>query len=90
MEETKQAVALGHEAEVFLSSNLGKRIKERAQREADAAKDALVQVEPDNKTRIIELQNIVVRFESFESWLHEIITIGDAAYEAYQMSEAVD
>ena len=90
IQKIKEDVALGEETKQFLLSPLGRKIQTRAQYEADAAKNALVNVSPNNIARIIELQNIVVRFESFESWLNEIITVGDTAYDEYQLWQAED
>ena len=83
----ENTIALGQEAEIFLDSTLGKILQERAEAEVAAAKDELVNVDPTDVARIIELQNIVVRYGSFKSWLMEIIVGGRNAYDEYVSSE---
>lgn len=85
--EIKEAVALGVEAENFLNSSLGRTMIARANIEVEAAKNALVDVDPGDVSRIIELQNIVVRFRCFESWINEVIVAGEVAYDEYKQGE---
>lgn len=82
----REQVAIGVEAEEFFNTPLGAEIKKNAQEEVDAALEALVNVDPTNVSRIIELQNIVVRFRTFENWMNGLIVAGKLAYEEYQMS----
>jgi hypothetical protein len=73
-----QAV-LGKDAEQFMASELGRTMLGIAQQEADAAMLELKRVYPWRRRRIGDLQAVIRRAESFETWLRELFVRGQQA-----------
>jgi len=73
----------GEDANKFLNSNFGQYILGQADLEAEAAKEELVSVDPNNKAEITKLQNIIWRCRAIESWVKSAVDMGDSEYKEY-------
>lgn len=65
--------------------SLWKFIIERAAREADAAIDSLVNIDPSHIGEIAQLQAIAIRFRTMEAWMNETIEFGVHAAQQFNM-----
>ena len=79
----------GDDAERFLKSNFGQYILGQAELEADQAKEALTDVDPDDKKTINKLQNRIRRSRSLRSWIINAIEQGNAEYIEYIQAQQV-
>ena len=76
-------VALGMDAEAFMDSDLGREFLNVVSDRAIAAMDVLKRVKPSEfKTldqfarAVLDLQNEVLRAETFEEWIVEVVETG--------------
>lgn len=83
----EEVIAMGHQAELFFQSELGRYIEEMAQQEVENASDKLAVVDPTDVEEIRKLQNTIAKFVSFKQWLINAIAEGDAAYHEYLSEE---
>ena len=83
----ERAIALGKQAEIFLSSELGRHIEELARLEVEEASDKLAEVDPYDVKEIMRLQNVIARHISFKQWLYSLVAESDAAYQEYLDAE---
>jgi hypothetical protein len=70
---------LGHEALMFLRSNVGKYLHGRAQLQVTEAKEAVLECNPDSffgRRKIKRLQNEAAQGLAFIRWCTDIITEG--------------
>jgi len=74
-----ETAVFGQQVEQFLSSEIGRYLIDRAEREAEHAADALKTVHPWRTRRIRELQNIIWVSERVQKWLGEAILDGRQA-----------
>jgi len=81
--DNAEVIALGMEAQQFTSSSLGRYLIGCAERDANKAMNLLMKADPTNTSEIIKLQSTITRLRDFESWLDEVITAGNMAYQAY-------
>lgn len=72
---------LGTDAKEFMDSELGRTLVGLATQERDEAMEQLKTVWAWRKNRIRELQAIIWRCDSFESWLGSLVTAGRVAIE---------
>ena len=86
-EELIDAAVLGDEGQKFIKSALGKKMLDMAVEEVIAAQEALEKIEPMNQVKITELQNRAWRARSFEQWLFELISRGEAALAAFRQQQ---
>ena len=77
-----ETAILGHQAEAFVASDVGRYLIARAEYEAAEANAALKSVFPLRWRRIMQLQNEIYRAESVQRWLMDAITDGAAAERA--------
>ena len=82
-QEKFEAVALGHEAKLFLTSDLAQYITDSAEIKVIDALDALSQVDPTDTKEIIRLQGIIQQFGHYDRCLKEIVATGDSVYQEY-------
>jgi len=80
-EELTQVI-LGDDAETFVTSDLGQKVIELSRRDVDAAALELIDVDPEDKKKVREIQNRIWRATQFEAWLKEIITTAREVLEA--------
>lgn len=78
---------LGRDAEVFLSSDLGRYMLARVEEEEQEALDALANVAAWRRRRISDLQAKLWRARSFKNWLTELIVAGKQALEQLETPE---
>jgi len=71
-----ETAIFGKEVQEFLSTNVGKFLVQRAEKEAEDATQALKRVFPLRWRRITELQNRIYRAESIQAWIGEAIMDG--------------
>jgi len=83
MDEQKELISLGHEADMFLSSKLGTYVKERAAIEIEQATAKLVSVDCNDVIKIRNLQTIVRMNQAFLQWLGDASFAGKVAYSEY-------
>jgi len=83
MDEQKELIALGHEADMFLSSNLGAYVKERAALDIEEATSKIVMINPDDADQIRNLQGIIKMNQAFLQWLGDASFAGKVAYSEY-------
>lgn len=88
-------VALGMDAEVFLSTDLGKAMMEAVARRAMESMDRLKVIRPSDYPdleqfvrAVQDLQNDIQRAEGFEQWLVEIVETGRNVEENLIQQEA--
>ena len=87
MEDQKNIIALGHEATIFINSNLGKYITERSNIEIETAMSELVKVNAGDTEKILYWQNVIRMHQKFNQWLDDAAFAGDVAYSEYLSSE---
>lgn len=75
-EMLEDLVSFGAQTEQFLTGPIGKYLLDRSEQEITAALQLLKKVDPNNEHEIRRLQNEIVRNESVEQWLKEIIHAG--------------
>lgn len=81
-----ETAGFGIEVEAFLNSPIGRYLVRRAHQEVDEAVEGLKKADPTDVRRITELQNLIHRAESFDSWLAEAVQEGWAAEQALRES----
>lgn len=79
-----EAIALGEDAKMFLTSDLAQCITDIAEQRVTEAMNELATVDPDDVKAIVKLQNEIKVFKFFDSTLHDIVAAGDYAYQVYQ------
>jgi len=85
MPDNPENIEMAHEANRFKSSLFGRYLLDKAAIEAGAAAQALTTVDPDDKTKIIKLQNDARRLSDLNKWINEAIQVGNAEYAEYQL-----
>lgn len=83
-------VKLGHDAQEFLNTDLGRFLLGRCRQEIDEATEKLKRIERHAHTEIGRLQDQIWRAESFEAWLVELIHAGNEALHTLETGEAND
>jgi hypothetical protein len=80
---------LGEEARKFLEGDLGRCLIGMAQQDAKEAQEKLVEVDPDDKAKIRELQNRALFGIRFQDYLAELVSRGNNAMDVFkqQISE---
>lgn len=84
LDELLAEAELGEEARRFVEGQLGTCLIGMARQEAEAAKERLASVDPEDKKQITQLQNQVWLGRQFEAWLAELITKGNEALEVFK------
>ncbi len=84
MPDHPEYIELSQEAKNFKSSLFGRYLLDKAAVEAGNAARDLCDVDPDDKTKIIKLQNDAKRLKDLNKWINEAIQIGNAEYADYQ------
>lgn len=87
MKSTEQIIAMGRQAEIFFTTDLGRYIEEMAQLEVEEASDKLAIVDPYDVKEIQKLQNIIARHISFKQWMMNLIAQGNVVYQEYLEQE---
>jgi hypothetical protein len=85
--DEKEIIALGHEADTFMTSRLGAYVMARADMEIEAALDKLSTIDPTDVEGIRRNQNVVKVYMSFKQWISDAGLAGDVAYSDYLSSE---
>lgn len=80
--ETQRTIALGLDARAFMGSDLGRYIQRRANDEIDAAKTALLNIDPLDTEAIRALQNHAAVAASVLNWMGDAVTNGENAERA--------
>ncbi len=83
MDEQKELIALGHEADMFLNSKLGTYVKERAAIDIEQATGKLINISCSDVVKIRELQNVIKMNQAFLQWLGDASFAGKVAYSEY-------
>ena len=83
MSEQEELIALGHEARLFASSNLGKYLKERSLIEIEDALHVLESVDPEDTKTIKHNQNIIMIHRKLNQWIDDAIVAGELSYSEY-------
>jgi hypothetical protein len=76
-----ETAVLGKQAEMFVSSDIGKYLLARAEDKSRICYEQLKKVAPWRQKRIRDLQNEIWKCESFRQWLIEAINEGEFASE---------
>lgn len=84
------AAALGRDAQDFLSSELGRYLFGKADKEAGEALEALATADPANAKQIEALQSRIWRARSFRNWLYELVAIGQQAEMVLEQMDSAD
>ena len=79
MDDPVETAVFGKQVEDFLSGEIGRFLVSNAEREVDAAVEALKRCDPIDANRIRDLQAIIWRGENFQRWLAEAIMNGQQA-----------
>jgi len=91
MDQTLMAEAiLGKDAEDFFTSDIGRYVLARAEAEINEAIKLLKKTPPDLTNVIRDLQNVILRAESFKEWLTELIIAGHQAMTQIEEHQAND
>lgn len=83
MDELIAAAELGEEARKFLQSDLYRCITGMAEQEVRKAQEALAEVDPEDAKAVRALQQQIKLFQTFESWLIELVSEGNNALTTY-------
>lgn len=84
MPDNPEFIALAAEAKKFESSMFGSYLLNMAAKEAGDAARALCDVNPEDTTKIVELQSKTKRLRDLERWMQQAINVGEAEYAEYQ------
>lgn len=84
------AAVLGRDAQDFLSSELGRYLFAKAEKEAGEALEALACADPNDTGKIEALQSRIWRARSFRNWLYELMAIGQQAEMVLEQMDSVD
>ena len=84
MPDRPELIVLGKEARDFKNSEFGKYMLDMAATDAGNAAKELCSVNPEDTTRIIELQNTTKRLRDLNKWIDQAIQAADHEYAAYQ------
>jgi hypothetical protein len=87
MDEQKELIALGHEAELFLKSKLGSYIRERSAIDVETAMQNLVKTRPEDTEKIRHWQSVIRANNSLMQWLDDAAFAGKVAYSEYLDAE---
>jgi hypothetical protein len=79
----QREIALGIDAKTFMHTTLGKSMQARANREIEAAKDALLEVNPFDGAAVRDLQNKAEVAIKFLAWMGETARAGEQAEEQF-------
>lgn len=84
-QQLTNTIALGFDVEAFLSSSVGRYIKQQAENDRTDALEALgTEVDPEDGKSVRALQNKVAVADSIMQWLADAIQDGRAAAQQYQ------
>lgn len=83
-----RVVALGIDAEQFLRSDLGRHLVERSEEERTDALEALKDADPEDAKAIRKLQNRIAVLDTWQQWIADAITNGQAMEHALVVQEA--
>ena len=78
---------LGEEARKFLDSQLGKCVLGIAEQQVMLAEKALGKTDPDDKKKIVALQQRIELYEKFPTWLAELLHDGENAISIYKQEK---
>jgi len=84
---TVRAAVLGAQVDDFLSSDIGKYLMGKADRDITEAVELLKRASPWRRRRIIELQNRIHVAERFKNWILEAYQEGLVALQAIDNEE---
>lgn len=88
--EDSALVQLGDQAERFLSGDLGRALRGKAQQEIDSFKDQLCHVDPSDRDAVAGLQlQLWARYHAIE-WLRQMIEARDALLRDESLVEDLD
>ena len=83
MELRAMCIENGEDAKKFLASRFGQYLLGQADLEAEKARHAFEDVDPEDTKAIRQLQNIINRQKDLEQWINSAIEQGDAEYNEY-------
>ena len=78
---------LGEEARKFMESDLGKVLLGLARQETGLAQIALETVDPNEKSKIVQLQNQAWLGRKFEEWLLDLVDKGESAMNVFRQQQ---
>lgn len=78
---------LGEQARKFMESELGRVMLGMAEQEVRAAQIDLGAVDPEDKKKIVELQNKIWRGEHFGEWLTWLVHEGEQAMQVFKQQQ---
>ena len=79
-----KSAQLGIETEVFLRSEIGKRMLEKAEQGLQEGVKRLLNVKPSDTDELLDAQNQCKRAIEFKTWVNELIIDGKHAEELLQ------
>lgn len=85
--EIQARVAFGLDVQQFMGTSMGQYLQARANSEIEAAKDALVTVDPEDLRAVRNLQNDAKAAAMFLDWMGQAVDEGKAAEWQWQASE---
>ena len=78
---------LGEESRKFMESDLGKVLLGLARQETGLAQIALETVDPNEKSKIVQLQNQAWLGRKFEEWLLDLVDKGESAMNVFRQQQ---
>ena len=81
-------IAFGLDVEQFMGTPLGQYLRRRANDDIEAARDALVTVDPEDVKAVRKLQNDAMAAARFLVWLGDAVTAGENAQAAFKETPA--
>lgn len=84
IEQMRAEVAFGLDVHQFMGTSMGRYLTQRAQIEIAEAKDALVDVDPEDPKAVRDLQNKARVASMFLEWMGEAVTTGEMAQEEWR------
>ena len=75
----RNKIAFGMDVKVFIASQVGRYLLDKANKDRDAAMEELANVDAEDAKAIRALQNRVKCTENFLMWLGEAVTEGEIA-----------
>lgn len=79
MQEIRNQIAFGLDAEQFMQSSIGKYLTARANADIDDAVERMKKADPFNGAELQRIQNEIHRAESFLLWMGQAVTEGENA-----------
>lgn len=86
LEQMRSDVAFGLDVQQFMTTTMGRYLKDRANAEIADAKDALIDVDAEDYKAVRAAQNRAKVAAMFLEWMGEAVTTGEMAQAEWQAS----